>query len=106
MEVVVLLFGEVVLLYFLIYDVWIIIRGSNLKIKRGINSWLYFPIAYSVLSAIYIEIINISEINNPYKAIVFLFNLFILFYLCFFSACFKNKVVGLFQKSINLDEKL
>lgn len=84
------------------------LKGENIstEIKRGEISWAYFPIAYGILLTISIGIIQLIEtLEWYYRIILILVVAVIIFRLCFFSAVFRNKIVGLFSKSKEFIEK-
>lgn len=76
----------------------------EIKIKRGELSWAYFPIAYGLLLTFSIGIISVLDVNWFWKVILIIFSAWVLFRLCFFSAWFRNKIVGVFSKSKDFEE--
>jgi hypothetical protein len=82
------------------------LKGGNVefRLKRGEASWAYFPLAYSILLTISIGIISVLEICYIYKILFIIVDSIALFYLCFFNAWFRNKIVGLFSRSKEMEE--
>lgn len=84
---------------------WLKKKGSiDAVVKRGEQSWSYFPIAFGILSVVIIEVIGITDTLGNYQAILIIINLLILLYLCFFSGWFRNKLVGFFSRSRQMEE--
>lgn len=81
-------------------------KRSGLALKRGSESWQNLAFTYGVLSIILIELINSVDFVNDYKTILILLNLSALLYLCFYNDWFRNKVVGIIQKSKDKIENL
>lgn len=105
-------FNLLQLLFFLfflsiyVYDKrWIRKKGGVIiEVKRGDTSWGYFASAYGFLSLILLQIINTTEAWKGYKTITTIIDLWLLMYLCFYSSWFRNKIVGMFEKSKNMTE--
>lgn len=80
-------------------------KGFIAEVKRGETSWGYFASTYGFLSVILLQIINTTEAWKGYKTITTITDLWLLMYLCFYSSWFRNKIVGMFEKSKNMTEK-
>lgn len=77
----------------------------EMKVKRGETSWNYFNIAFGILLAIVLAIISVLNISPPWKALMIIVSAIILFYFCFFNTWFRNKIVGVMNKSKEKIEK-
>jgi hypothetical protein len=64
------------------------------EVVRGTESRKRFGAAYGFASIIVLQIINSSEAFKGYKVLLSVIDLGVLFYLCFFSSWFRNKVSG------------
>jgi len=69
-------------------------KGVRLSVTRGPESRKKFGVAYGFGSVLILQLINSSEAFIGYKVLLSLFNLAALFYLCFLSAWFRNKIIG------------
>lgn len=79
----------------------------EVKIKRGEQSWAYFPLAYNILLTIVVGLISI--LPNFYCGVFIKFSLIILssillFRLCFFNRSFRGIIVNIFSKSKDMEE--
>lgn len=78
----------------------------KMSVKRGETSWAYFPVAYAIILTLTIGIMSLVDIISWILRIVLIILFAILFfYLCFFNNYFRNKIVGLFTKSKEHEEK-
>jgi len=76
-------------------------------VKRGEISWVYFPIAYSIILTLTIGIISLLDVVDWILRVKIMVGLAILFfYLCFFNDGFRNKIVWFFGKSKEHIEKI
>lgn len=80
-------------------------KGFTAEVKRGETSWGYFASTYGFLSVLLLQIINTTEAWKGYKTITTIIDLWLLMYLCFYSSWFRNKIVGMFEKSKNMTER-
>lgn len=71
----------------------------EIEIKRGANSWAFFPIAFNILLTIGVGIISVLNIFWVYKVVLFIISAVTFFYLSFFNSWFRNQIVGLMMKS-------
>lgn len=69
-------------------------NGISIQVKRGPESRRRFGIAYGFGSVLLLQVINSSAAFTGHKVLLSLANLAALFYLCFFSGWFRNKIVG------------
>ncbi len=70
--------------------------NDNGKNSTSNTGWEYLVISYNILSVFFIAIISISIFINYYKVLIIIIDQIFLVYLCFFSAWFSNKVIGIF----------
>lgn len=75
----------------------------SIKLKRGLDTWSYFPLAYNILLTITIGLIAVLPndlIDWRFKLILII--LFSVFYIdiCFYNDWFRNWIVGFFTKSL------
>lgn len=84
----------------------IITRNSiEMKVKRGDKSQSYFWRAFIILLTITIAIISILNVDVLYKIVAIIFSATFLFYFCLHNSWFRNKIVGIFNKVANREEK-
>jgi len=69
-------------------------KGVDRQVKRGPESRRRFGVAYGFCSVLLLQVINSSAAFKGHKVLLSLGNLAALFYLCFFSGWFRNKIVG------------
>lgn len=81
-------------------------KGSGRIVIRGKEGWDNFPLAYGIISVILLQIISIANSLKEYKTIITLLDLSGLLYLCFYNSWFRNKIIGLMNKSRNKPENL
>jgi len=74
-------------------------------VKRGEKSWNYFYLAFGIISIILMQVINSSEALKGYKTFISLTNLLMLLYLAFFNSWFRNKIIGIINKSKTKEEQ-
>lgn len=79
--------------------------GVEATVKRGEGSWALFPAMFGLLALVVVEVNNTTEAWKGYKTITTLADLAALIYLCYFSSWFRNKTVGAFVRSRNMEEK-
>ena len=79
--------------------------GATLTVKRGKESWSNFHLMYGLLAVVFVEVNNTAEALKGFKTIITLFDLALLFYLCFFNAWFRNKSLGVINASKEMEEK-
>jgi len=79
--------------------------GLDRSVKRGAESWALFPAMFGLLALVVIEVNNTTEAWKGYKTITTLADLAALFYLCYFNGWFRNKTVGIFNRSRQMEEK-
>ena len=75
----------------------------EIKLKRGEKSWAYFPLAYNILLTIFTSIISvIPDFRYSWiiKITLVLFCFYFFYKLCFNNDWFRNKIVGIFSKSL------
>ncbi len=77
----------------------------TIVIKRGKESFEYFIVAFNVLSAFLIAVISISEIQTICKIVFISFSVFGVYYLCFKSFFFRNRIVGFFVRSRDREDR-
>jgi len=77
----------------------------EMKVKRGEKSQSYFWLAYTILLAITIAIISILPIDTLYKVVAIIFSTAFLFYFCLHNSWFRNKIVDIFNKVADKEEK-
>jgi hypothetical protein len=73
-------------------------KGVRLSVTRGTESRKKFGVAYGFGSVLILQLINSSEAFIGHKVLLSLFNLAALFYLCFLSGWFRNKIIGLINR--------
>ncbi|UZE92938.1 MAG: hypothetical protein IB617_02150 [Candidatus Nealsonbacteria bacterium] len=78
----------------------------QMRMKRGEKSWNYIYYTFSVLLAVFSFIIGIGNIWWVYKVFIFIIGAFFLYWLCFCSAWFQNKIIGFKIKLENTWRKL
>lgn len=78
----------------------------EIQVKRGDKSWNYFVIVCNILLVLVIAIISVLSIEWLYKVVLILISSVFIFWLCFFNAWFRNKIVGIMSKSQEKVEKL
>ena len=71
------------------------------RVKRGRESWEFFYSIFGILIAIARFVISILPINWRCKLLIFIICLLILIWICFISAWWQNKLIGL---KIKLEE--
>lgn len=100
------IFFELLFLLFFVFAVWKNwrYRSSPFSVTRGKTSWDYFYLAYGIVSVIMIQIISVSESLKGYKVLISILNVGLLLYLMFFNGWFRNKIVGIIQKSKKMKE--
>jgi hypothetical protein len=69
-------------------------KGVRLSLTRGPESRKKFGVAYGFGSVLILQLINSSEAFVGHKVLLSLVNLAALFYLCFLSGWFRNKIIG------------
>lgn len=69
-------------------------RSLDVEVARGPESRQRFGVAYGFASVLLLQLINSSEAFKGHKVLLSVIDLGVLFYLCFFSSWFRNKVVG------------
>lgn len=79
-------------------------RSIPMVVKRGSESWSSFYLVYGVLAVVFVEINSTTESLKGYKTLITLLDLGGLFYLCFFSSWFRNKIVGIINASKTMEE--
>lgn len=77
----------------------------QIKVKRGEQSWAYLPLAYSILLTILYGIVPIV----PYlswitQLVILIIGTFVFYRLCFFNDRFRNKIIGVFSRSREVEE--
>ncbi|HED38510.1 MAG TPA: hypothetical protein ENI76_09760 [Ignavibacteria bacterium] len=77
----------------------------EMKIKRGERSQSYLWLAYTILLTITIATISVLPIDTLYKIIAIILSVFFLFRLCLHNSWFRNKIVGIFNKVAEKEEK-
>jgi hypothetical protein len=73
-------------------------KASRLSVARGPESRKKFGVAYGFGSVLILQLINSSEAFVGHKVLLSLFNLAALFYLCFLSGWFRNKIIGMINR--------
>ena len=63
---------------------------AHLSVVPGPESRNYFWATWVFLSVIFSQIIQITEALKGYKTVILIFDLVLLFYLCFYNSWFKN----------------
>ena len=67
--------------------------SAELQTLRGPGSRRRFGIAYGFGSVLLLQVINVSEAFKGNKVFLSVFDLGVLFYLCFYSGWFRNKII-------------
>lgn len=73
-------------------------RGAIALVDRGPVSRENLGIAYGFGSVLILQIVNSSEAFKGHKVLLSLADVGALFYLCFLSGWFRNKVIGWFAR--------
>lgn len=70
---------------------------ANIQVIRGERDWEYFALAWTVLSVFIIESNSLynSPVTENFSIAVMILDIFIVTYLCFLSAWFRNKVIAI-----------
>jgi hypothetical protein len=79
----------------------------EMKLKRGGGSWAYFPLAFNILLTIFISIISLIPgfyCSWIVKIALIILISALLYKLCFFNSWFRNKIIGIFSKSKEMEE--
>lgn len=76
----------------------------EIRVKRGEKSFGWFVIAFTSLLAFGLAIITTLSLGKITVAIILLYTILI-FWLCFLSDWFRNKIVGWFSKLENRIER-
>ena len=69
-------------------------KGVEVKVIRGSESREKFGIAYGFSSVLLLQVINSSAAFMGHKVFLSISNITMLFYLCFLSGWFRNRLVG------------
>ena len=80
------------------------IKNTGPNVKRGDLSWSYFHIFYGLMNVVLLQIINTTESLAGYKTIITIINVSILLYLCYYNRWVRNKIVGFFNKSKEMED--
>ena len=95
----------VLLVQIALFGVWVValvksaqarFDSSGLKkdVFRGPESRRRFGVAYGFGSVIILQLINASEAFKGNKVLISIADIAMLFYLCFLSGWFRNKIIG------------
>ncbi len=99
------------LLVLVLYAWWKELVANNRRreafavVKRGEESWAWFPLAYGIASAVILQLINGAEAGKNYKVIISLADMVALLYLSFFNGWFRNKIIQFVVASKEKKEK-
>ncbi|HYH74418.1 MAG TPA: hypothetical protein VD735_00495 [Candidatus Saccharimonadales bacterium] len=68
----------------------------SIQIKRGPLFWSYASLAWSAFSVLYIEVVsNYHRLDEAsFTSLIAVIDLAVIFWLCFFSRWFRNKIAG------------
>jgi hypothetical protein len=75
------------------------------KVFRNPETWENFPLAWGILSLIFVEVNNMTESMKGYKTVITLLDIAALLYLCFFTSWFRNKSIWLISRSKQKQEE-
>ncbi|PLX25183.1 hypothetical protein C0580_03075 [Candidatus Parcubacteria bacterium] len=102
------LFSQLIFVFILLFLLYLyykdLTKDKVIKIKRGLFSWSLFPITYTIISIILLEIIDEITYFNNYSLFIKIIILIVIFHLTFFNGFFRIKIVNLFSKSKELEE--
>lgn len=79
--------------------------GVTASVKRGQGSWDTLHLAYGISSILAVQVISASEAFKGWKVALITADLAALIYLYYYNGWFRNKVIGVVNKSRGLEEQ-